>query len=75
MKYNEETKSERIIKRTALMLTVAIYFLIFSGIVFANRPDLLPETVKEWLNIEELKKQEEIKKETPARAHKKKKRA
>ena len=63
------------IRRTAWLLTAAIYFIVISGVVFANRPDLLPETVKEWLNIESAEDDKEIKKDLPLDKTKKKERA
>ena len=65
MRYYEEEKTERRNRRTAIMLTVAIYFLFFTGVVFASHPHLLPEIVKEWLKIESADGQENIKKELP----------
>ena len=67
MKYYEEKRSERVNRRTAMFLTAAIYFIIFTGIFFTNQPQLLPENVKEWLNIESEKDQNEIKKEVPSK--------
>ena len=76
MNYYEEKKSERTNRRTAILLTATIYFLLFTGIVFSNHPELLPEVVKEWLNIESSKNQEEIKKDLPSeQANKKKEKA
>jgi len=73
MNYYEESKSERINRRTAILLTTAIYFILFSGIVFANHPELLPEVVKEWLNIDDSENQEEIKKDLQLKQKNKKK--
>ncbi len=66
MNYYEESKSERVNQRAAILLTAAIYFILFSGIVFANQPELLPEFVKEWLNIENSENKEEFKKDLQA---------
>ena len=71
MKYYEESKSERINHRTAVFLTAAIYIILFTGIIFGNNPDLLPDTVKEWLKIEkseEIKTDPKLKKEKKERA-------
>jgi hypothetical protein len=75
MRNYRERKSERIIRRTAFSLTVVIYFILFTGIVFTNRPELLPEVVKEWLNIESPGNQKEIKKDLPLKGSNKKDRA
>ncbi len=76
MNYYEEKKSERRNRRTAIFLTTAIYFILFTGVFFTARPELLPEVVKEWLNIDSSINQEEIKKELPSnQTNKKKERA
>ncbi len=73
MNYYEESKSERVNRRIAILLTTAIYFILFSGIVLINHPELLPEVVKEWLNIEGSENQKEIKKDLQLKQKNKKK--
>ncbi len=75
MRNYRERKSESIIRRSAFWLTAAIYFILFTGIIFTSRPELLPEVVKEWLNIENSNNKEEIKKELPLKETNKKDRA
>ena len=67
MKYYEESKSERVNRRTAIFLTAAIYFILFTGVIFGNQPELLPDFVKEWLKIEGVEKDTEIKEEVPVK--------
>lgn len=73
MRYYEESKTERKNHQTALVLTISIFFLLFTGVIFAGQPELLPQFVKEWLNIENPANQENIMKEIPAQQNVKKK--
>lgn len=72
MRYYDDSKSERKNHRIAVLVTIAIYFLVFTGIVFASQPELLPDFVKEWLEIESSEGQENIKQELPAEQSSKK---
>ena len=71
MRNYEESKSERVNRVTAIFLTAAIYFVLFTGLFFANHPEQLPDTVKEWLKIENPENQMDQKKELPLKTEKK----
>ena len=57
MKYYNEAKSERIIRRKAMFLTFALSFIFVSIAFFTlteSGRDVLPDQVKEWFNPEEV---------------------
>ena len=58
-------------RRKAIFWTAAIYFIIFTGVVFGTNPELLPEPIKEWLKIENNNSKEDLKKEIPKKENKK----
>ena len=71
MRNYEESKSARRHRITAIFLTAAIYFILFTGITIANHPELLPDVIKEWLNIESPNNEKEIKEDLPLKEEKK----
>ncbi len=58
MRYYNEAKAERSIRRQASWITLLIFAFMLSGmtILLSEQPeDLIPETVKEWLDLEQEK--------------------
>ena len=56
MRYYDEIKAERAIRRRAMMITIFVIGLGLSGMAFVasnNIGEILPESIQELLNIEQ----------------------